>query len=236
MHGRKTSPSAPGVHVARLRREEVVGVAETHRFRVALDRRELVAPPAQVAARDEPGVLEQPGVGVGVRVAFHQHRRVLARLGARRADRLGGADHVADLAGREHAGAERRRHLVAAPDRHDRRRVQPARLGERRGHGADGLGAGAPVAAASTSSTPVAARASADHARVRGSSSASDDRVRVVDGERRRSRGAARRSPGGMMCAARRPGVGLLVADPQRLEHRVRRVEVRADRPVEVLG
>ena len=142
LHARQEDePLRAGIDVAGLRGEEVVRVAEADRFRVALDRRELVAPPPQVAARDEPGVLEQPGVGVGVRMALHEHRRILARFGARRADRLGGADHVADLAGLENAGAERGGHLVAAPDRDHGRGVEPARLGERGRHRADGLGA-----------------------------------------------------------------------------------------------
>ena len=121
LHAREEhEPLGAGGDVPGLGRQEVVGVAEPDGLGVALDRGELVPPPAQVPARDEPRVLEEPRVGIGVRVALDEHRRVLAWLGARRADRLRGADDVADIAGLEHAGAERRGHLVAAPDRHRR--------------------------------------------------------------------------------------------------------------------
>ena len=59
-------------------------------------------------------------------------------------------------------------------------------------------------------------------------------RVRVVDGELA-GRVAQHVGARGHDRAGLLPGVGLLVADPHRLEDRVRRVEVRADRAVEVL-
>ena len=68
-----------------------------------------------------------------MRVALHEHGGVFARLGRGGAHGFGGADHVADLARGEDAGAERRRHLVAASHRDLRGRREPRRLGERGG-------------------------------------------------------------------------------------------------------
>jgi hypothetical protein len=130
MHGRNTRPLGAWGYALRFQGEEVVGVAEPLGLGPAFDRRELVAPPPQVAARDEPRVLEQPRVGVGVRMALDQHRRVLARLARRGADRLRRPHDVAHLSRLEHAGAERRRHLVPAADGDDGAGVQARRLGK----------------------------------------------------------------------------------------------------------
>ena len=61
-----------------------------------------------------------------MRVQLDDAGRVVRRLGDDRADRLGGAHHVAHVARLDDAGAERRRHLVAGAE-HDQRRRRRGR-------------------------------------------------------------------------------------------------------------
>ena len=167
-------------------------------------------------------------------MALDEHRRVLARLGARRADRLRGPDDVAHLAGLEHAGAERRRHLVAAADRDHRLGSEPARLGERGGHGPDRL----------RRVPELGEHRRIDPRRVQ-HLGRPGLRPRIEQGHRggvrRVDRGHTGRvaedvGAGRHQVRGLSPELGLLVADPQRLEHRVGRVEVRAHGTVEVAG
>ena len=81
---------------------------------------ELVAEPAVGAAREPAGVLQQPRLGIGVRMELDEPGRVVRRLGDHRADRLGRAHDVAHDARLDDARAERRGHLVA------RARARPA--------------------------------------------------------------------------------------------------------------
>src|SRR6266508_2845301 len=213
--------------------DQVVGVAVAASLRLPLPRRELVPPPAQVAAGDEPGVLQQPDVGVGVRVALDQQGGVRARLGGGGADRLGGADHVADLTGGEDAGAEGGGHLVAAAHHHDRLGRQAGGCHELGGDPAGRLGPGGQLG---------------EHRRV--DAGGLQDRrrpgpgARVEQGERGGVGVVDRQHAGGLAQHVRagrhqlrRLGEDfrLLVADPQRLEDRVRGVQVGADQTVELL-
>ena len=232
MHGRNTSPSAPG-GTRPLPREEVVGVAEPLGLGPPLDRRELVAPPPQVAARDEPGVLEQPRVGVGVRMAFDEHRRILAvRSTRRRPAPPSRRRRTPPPAGTRRRRASppsrprtrpRRSSLDPAGGLRERRRDRRDRLRRADDLGEHRLG-------------HVDGREHLGRPRTRaGVQERERGRVRVIDGNGTRDL-AERVRPGRHQRGRLRPHLRLLVADPEGLEDRVRGVEVRADVPVERLG
>ncbi len=176
-----------------------------------------VSRPSQASAGDESGVLKQPPAGVGVRVALDEHCRVLAGLFARRADWLGGARDVADLALGVHAGAERRRHLVPAPHDHDGVRGQPGGIGEGGVHLPRGLGAGGEFGQQALVKADVI-----EHGPGPGAGPG------VEQGQRRRVREVHRQHPGCLAedVRSRRHDVGgpredlrFLLPDPDRLEH-----------------
>ena len=120
-------------HAGRARRralgelvEQVVDVHAALGRARHLGAAELVAEPAVGAAREPARVLQQPRVGVGVRVQLDEPGRVVRRRAHDRAHRLGRAEDVAHHARLDHARAERRRHLVARAQHHHRP-VRPAR-------------------------------------------------------------------------------------------------------------
>src|SRR2546429_290853 len=67
-------------------------------------------PPTQVPAGYETRILEEPAVGIGVRVTFDEHGGIFAGLGGSGADRLRRPNPVAPLPRRKDARAEGRRH------------------------------------------------------------------------------------------------------------------------------
>ena len=169
-----------------------------------------------------------------MRVALDEHRRVLARLCARGAHRLRRSHHVADLARSEDARPEGRCHLIAAPDRDHGRGREPGGLGER---GCD----------PGDRRRPLVGRR--QHVRI------DIDRVedllrprarsRVEQRERRCVRVVDAKLPGDVAEHVRTgrhemrgclPRCGLLISDPERLEHGMGRVQVRADGSVERRG
>ena len=232
--GQEHEPFGTGRDSLRLLGEQVVGVAEPLGLGPAFDRSELVAPPPQVATGDEPGVLEQPRVGVGVRMALDEHRRVLAGFARGGAHGFGRPHHVAHLTRLEHAGAERRGHLIPASDRDDRSGIEARRLRERGCDRRDGV-----RGIHHLRQEPFGEVDDGEHLgrpspcpRIQ---QGEGRRIRRVDGHRAGDPPEHVR-PGGHQDGRVRPDLGLLVTNPQSFEDRVRRVQVRADELVERLG
>ena len=217
-----------------LRPRRHVGGRAADRVVLGVGAEEMIAPPAQVASRDEAGIFEQPAVGVAVRMTFDQHRAVLPRRRRHRAHGFRRAHDVANLAGREHARAQRGGHLVATSNDH-------GCVTRESGRGREGLGDGAHAERPG--------RELGQHAGLQ--AGGVENRVRPparpgVEQRERRGVRVIHHRYAGRFLDHERPGrhepsgagedVGLFVLDPERFEHGMRRIQVGAHLVVEVLA